>query len=224
MDSIQIVFLLRWAILNGFNTLMRVLGPCLMVVVAGITIGELYVFFRVLLPVNAETGSLLWVVNACFAVFLALATSFNYWMCVFTNPGTHDSEVYERLQAEAHEAGALAQPSLSATGRLSPVKKPSSAGGRVRFARQQQPQQQRHPHLHRNQQHQQQQKPEKAGAAEKGPAEAAKATTCDGREGDASSERVDALLPDRWAEPAKKSIWLDQEPFEWGWCTHVRQR
>ena len=83
------------------------LGPCLICVVFAIVLGELYAFFNFLLPLQTDHIGVTWTMHAIFAIFLAVNTYFNYIKCVTTNPGTHDSEVYKRLLAEAKAAGQL---------------------------------------------------------------------------------------------------------------------
>jgi len=84
-----------------------VLGPCLIVTVFSLVTGELYAFFTVLLPYWAPEVGTMWLVNAAFAIFLAVNIVFNYSMCVLTNPGTHDSAIYKQLLDEAQAFGQL---------------------------------------------------------------------------------------------------------------------
>lgn len=66
--------------------------------------------------------------HSCFAVFLAFNVSVNYALCVSTNPGTHDSEVYKKLLKEAEESD-----KLSGDRRLSAsTTSPAESGGATR--------------------------------------------------------------------------------------------
>jgi hypothetical protein len=91
-----------------FESLLWLLGPCLICTVTAIVGGELYAFFTVLVRFHAEPWTVLWCLNSAFAVFLAVNISWNYALCVCTNAGTHDSAVYKRLVSEARAAGQLA--------------------------------------------------------------------------------------------------------------------
>ena len=90
-----------------FESLLWLLGPCLICTVTVIVTGELYVFFAVLVRFHAEPYTLIWWLNSAFAVFLAVNISWNYALCVCTNAGTHDSAVYKQLVSEARAAGQL---------------------------------------------------------------------------------------------------------------------
>ena len=155
-----------------------------MVVVASITIGELYAFFTVLLPISAHYGTLEWFLNACFACFLAFCTTFNYYMCVVTNPGTHDSEIYRRLLEEAQELGSLVGQKRAPirgkqlpTSMTSMIDATSGVSNNVK---------------------------EKLGS----PGESVILSL--------------AKNPSARRTPTSKS-WVDQDPYDWGWCRHTQQ-
>jgi hypothetical protein len=96
-----------------FESLLWLLGPCLICTVTAIVTGELYVFFAVLVRFHAEPYTPLWWLNSTFAVFLAVNISWNYALCVCTNAGTHDSAVYKELVSEARATGQLGRQSGS---------------------------------------------------------------------------------------------------------------
>jgi len=149
----------------AIDVFLLILGPILICVVASIVLGELYAFFVVLLPIHCSPWSVAWSFNACFALFLGINISWNYIMCVSTNPGTHDSDIYQQLLHDATESGDL-------------------NGGSRR------------------------------------------------REGLGRVDATDLRVQRRGvpgAEPGKEMVpqpisWVDQEPFEWGYCRRTKIR
>ncbi|CAM9124158.1 unnamed protein product [Laminaria digitata] len=48
-------------------------------------------YFRFLLPATADFGSILYIIHAAWALFLAFNVFFNYFHCAFTHPGKPDA-------------------------------------------------------------------------------------------------------------------------------------
>ena len=90
-----------------FEWSMLILGPCLIVTVIALVSCETYWALNVLVPRFAERWSARWWAHALWIAFLCFNGLFNYFSCVLTNPGTHDSTVYRDLVRAASVDGTL---------------------------------------------------------------------------------------------------------------------
>jgi len=108
------VYLFQRLCILCFEWSMLVLGPCLIVTVIMLVSCETYWALAVLVPRATPLWSTRWWTHATWIVFLAFNGLFNYFSCVFTNPGTHMSHVFSVLVFEASESGTLAVLCLAA--------------------------------------------------------------------------------------------------------------
>ena len=92
-----------------FEWSMLVLGPCLILTVMALVSTETFWALFVLVPRFAAPWTPRWCAHALWIAFLCLNGLFNYFSCVLTNPGTHDSPVYRELVFAASEDGTLSR-------------------------------------------------------------------------------------------------------------------
>jgi palmitoyltransferase len=81
------------------------LGPFLIVLATLLITFVVYTGFGILLPSKAAFLSWQWFGYVGTGLFLLFNILFNYFMCVTTNPGTHDCPAYLRLLDDARGAG-----------------------------------------------------------------------------------------------------------------------
>eukprot|EP00941_MAST-03F_sp_MAST-3F-sp1_P004014 g4014.t1 len=82
-------------------------GPCLISLATGLIAFVVYTGFGTLLPAKAAFLSWQWCAYVFTGIFLVVNIIFNYFMCVTTNPGTHDSPAYLRLVDDARGCGKI---------------------------------------------------------------------------------------------------------------------
>ena len=88
-----------------YGLTMYLAGPffvlCALTIVASVS----YVGFFVLLPLRAEVFSLKWWIIVIVGLYFLFNIMFHYVLCVFSNPGTHDSKYFDRAVQEAMDQG-----------------------------------------------------------------------------------------------------------------------
>ena len=85
----------------GFRVGMLTLGPVLVVIATCLISFCLYVGTTSVLPLYG--AGLIYYASTIFTIFLGINILFNYTLCVFTNPGTHDSKPFLQLVEMARE-------------------------------------------------------------------------------------------------------------------------
>ncbi len=92
---------------------MLLLGPVLVIVATGLISFCLYIGVTCVLPLYGSPYGFIRLSSTIFTVFLGINILFNYFYCVTTNPGTHDSEAFKRLVEQAVVAGDLPPDTLN---------------------------------------------------------------------------------------------------------------
>ncbi|KAL6044142.1 Palmitoyltransferase [Balamuthia mandrillaris] len=89
------------------EVLLRIIGPFFVALATTLIAGVIYVFLLAILPYHTPVFSLYGMLHVAWGLFLAQGVLFNYFMCVFTPPGSPpettevDPEELELLEREA---------------------------------------------------------------------------------------------------------------------------
>ena len=89
----------------GFRAFMLSLGPLLVVLAVYLISFVLYVGTTCVLPLYGGRLNPVFLFSTLFTVFLGFNIVFNYFLCVTTNPGSHDSEYFKELVEKAKSDG-----------------------------------------------------------------------------------------------------------------------
>ena len=81
----------------GFRAFMLSLGPILVVLAVYLISFVLYVGTTCVLPLYGGKLNPVFLFSTLFTVILGFNIVFNYFLCVTTNPGSHDSEYFKEL-------------------------------------------------------------------------------------------------------------------------------